>query len=59
MAADGLQGASEFDNERLLLSKLQHSPYVPGSLGLAACMSAGHGADCLQGTLCLNTHISL
>lgn len=28
MAADGLQGASEFDNERLLLSRLHHAHLV-------------------------------
>ncbi len=28
MAADGLQGASEFDNERQLLSKLHHAHLV-------------------------------
>lgn len=28
MAADGLQGASEFDNERLLLSQLHHAHLV-------------------------------
>lgn len=28
MAADGLQGASEFDNERVLLSKLHHAHLV-------------------------------
>lgn len=28
MAADGLQGAAEFENERLLLSKLHHAHLV-------------------------------
>lgn len=28
MAADGLQGASEFENERVLLSKLHHAHLV-------------------------------
>jgi serine/threonine protein kinase len=44
MACDGLQGASEFDNERLLLSRLHHAHLVRL---LGVCISAAPPLRCL------------
>lgn len=44
MAADGLQGASEFENERVLLSRLHHAHLVRL---LGVCISSSPPLRCL------------